>query len=202
MRSVQVFILFLVIGAAAAVLYGRVSGPAGPEPIASVTAARKPGSSAAADGMAPKGSQPTATAAVVPNTPVAAPHVARPEPTDVETAQAKAARLAAKETYTRAQIHSLLQTSMQGKLSDRELTPSDYDRLADAILRIRASQRVLQGIGESDPGSEVRSVYSDTLKGAFEELQQITGVPPSGWGDVLAGQEPAENSGEDVGRTQ
>ena len=91
---------------------------------------------------------------------------------------------------------------MAGKLSDRELTPSEYDRLADAILRIRASQRVLQGINESDPGSEVRGVYSDTIKGAFAEIEQITGVPPSGWGDVLANQEPVENSGENVGRVQ
>lgn len=188
MRSLQVFTIFLLVGAAVTVLYGRFVGPKAPAPVAAT----------AAPSLPQAGPAPAPSAAASAPTPQGA----RPKPTDVQKALAKATRLAAKETYSHEQLHSLLQKSMAGKLSDRELTPSEYDRLADAILRIRASQRVLQGIDESDPGSEVRGVYSYTLDGAFVEIEQITGIPPSGWGDVLASQEPAENSGENVGRVQ
>jgi len=199
----QVFLLSLAIGAAATVLYGRVFTPAMPASTERPTQGRQ-----AASGVEPplaKTERPHAAAATVPppKVPAAGPRAARPEPTPLETAQAKAARLAAKETYSREQLHSLLQTTLAGKLTDRELGSGDYDRIADAILRIRASQRVLRGINESDPGSDVRAVYADTLKAAFAEIQDITGVPPSGWGDVLADQsELAENAPGNVGRTQ
>ena len=61
----------------------------------------------------------------------------------------------------------------------------DYDRLADSVFKIRASQRVLQGMPESDDTSAVRAIYMAQVQTAFAEVQDILGMPPSQLGDVL-----------------
>jgi hypothetical protein len=120
------------------------------------------------------------------------------EPTAVEIAQAKAEDAAGAETLSRAQLETMLTTTLSGKLGDRELTSTDYSRLVDAILRIRAAQRVLDTIPESDPGASVRFLHAGVLQAAFAEMTEITGVAPQQLGDVLAGGE-VENPGAGTG---
>ena len=100
-------------------------------------------------------------------------------------AQKTAERLAADEPLTREELTTTLKRTFESKLHDRELTPSDYDRLADSVFKIRASQRVLQGMPESDDTSAVRAIYMAQVRTAFAEVQDILGMPPSQLGDVL-----------------
>ena len=107
-------------------------------------------------------------------------------------AQKTAERLAANEPLTPEQLHGMLERTFEGKLHDRELTPSEYDRLADAVFKIRASQRVLQGIPESEDTSAVRALYMAQVKTAFADVQDVLGIAPSQLGDVLGGGDGAE----------
>lgn len=219
MRPTHVFLLSVAAGAAATVLYARIfsSQPAGEAPKAA-SAPPRGAAPAKKTAMVPKAgaerpatgaagvARPAAPPAVAPAAPAPAPAnppapaAAAPEPTALEIAQANAARLAAQEPLTHELIRGMLEKTLAGKLIDRELTASEYDRLADALLRIRASQRVLEGIPESDPGAEVRALHVDVLQAAFAEIQDVTGIAPSDMGDVLAGAEPVENPPHGLGR--
>jgi hypothetical protein len=100
-------------------------------------------------------------------------------------AEAQAAKLAADELLTRGQVRSTLEKVLAGKLPDRELTLSNYERLTDAVLEIRAANRVLKGIPESATTSELRAARVEALRSAIAEIQDVTGVPPASLGDLL-----------------
>ena len=108
--------------------------------------------------------------------------------------EAEAARLAAAETRTRNQIRSTLEQVLAGKLADREITPSNYDRLADAVLEIRAANRVLKGIPYSEATADLRAQRIASMRAAIAVFHDVTGVAPSSLGDILgdAGEEGVE----------
>src|SRR5262245_44707309 len=81
------------------------------------------------------------------------------EPAD-DVARAQAQRLASDEPLTREDVRVLLEQVLAGKLP-RDLTAKDYDRLADAVLRVRAAERILQTVEESPETTRVRAAQQN-----------------------------------------
>jgi hypothetical protein len=190
----RIFLLSLAAGAVVALVYVRNAGDVSHSVDAPIAHDAIP----AADSNTKVAEPPSDSAAPSAGAPrtegLAAP--APPRHDDDSAARSKAQktaeRLAANETLTREQLHGMLERTFEGKLHDRELTPSEYDRLAEAVFKIRASQRVLQGIPESEDTSAVRALYVAQVKTAFADVQDILGIAPSQLGDVLGSGDGAE----------
>ena len=43
---------------------------------------------------------------------------------------------------SRAQVRTLVEYVLAGKLGDREISPADYDHLVDAVMRLRGWARI------------------------------------------------------------
>jgi hypothetical protein len=98
----------------------------------------------------------------------------------------------ARAPLPRAEVRHALERALAGRLADRELTPQDYDRLVDAVIRLRTARRLMRGAGESAADSAARDEQRRALLAALGEIEEIVGVPPSALGDALAaGDEPA-----------
>ena len=99
--------------------------------------------------------------------------------------EAQAAHLAAAEARTRTEIRSSLEQLLPDKVTDRELTSASYDRLADAVLAIRAANRVLKGIPYSPETAALRAREIASLRAAIADFHAATGLAPSSLGELL-----------------
>jgi hypothetical protein len=91
----------------------------------------------------------------------------------------------ARERRERRDTHALVRDVLDGKLDDRELTPDDYDRLTDVVLRVRNAARILRSADASPVGDAARVEQRQVLVAALAEVEAITGVPPSELGNLL-----------------
>jgi hypothetical protein len=85
---------------------------------------------------------------------------------------------------SRAQVRALAEYGLAGKLRDRELSPADYDRLVDAVMRLRAALRRAER-ENAHPDDAARSKDRQAIAAALDDIQSITGVPPSDLGEAL-----------------
>jgi len=86
-------------------------------------------------------------------------------------------------------MRALVERAFKGKLADRELTPHDYDRLTVAVMRLQSASRSLRRGDESRVSPAVLDKQRQAVRAALDEIETITGVPPSQLGDVLASDE-------------
>jgi hypothetical protein len=82
-------------------------------------------------------------------------------------------------------VRALVERVFKGKLPDRELTPRDYDRLVDAVMRLRSALRSLRRGDELPASAAVLDEHRQAVRLALGDIEVITGVPPSQLGDVL-----------------
>jgi hypothetical protein len=190
----RVFLVSIAVGALVALVYARnVGRGSGTEP--KVKAMQGEASTVPAVGSSkpkPTIAEPVEQPATEHSVPQAPAHHSD-DAAARATARKSAERLAADEPLTREELNATLKRTFESKLHDRELTPSEYDRLADAVFKVRASQRVLQGLRESEETSAVRAIYMAQVRTAFAEVQDILGIPPSELGDVLGSGDEAPN---------
>ena len=119
------------------------------------------------------------------------------ERTDADRAAAKAAQLAANERLSREEVREFLQEALAGKLADRELTPVDYEQLTDAVLKLRAAQRVARGLEENRASAESRTAYREALLDALSEIERITGLPSTDLDDIFPSEGGLTNERDD-----
>ena len=91
---------------------------------------------------------------------------------------------------SRKETRALLQRTLAGKLPARELQPRDYDRLTDAVLRLRAALGVLRAGENADANPATLDEQRQVVASALDEIERITGVPPSNFGEILSADEP------------
>lgn len=101
----------------------------------------------------------------------------------------------ASERVSRKDVRAFVERTFKGKLPDRELTPSDYDRLTDVVMRLRSMVRAVRRDAGSAAGAGALDERSRVVAAALAEIQTITGVPPSDLGNLLAAD---EGSAEDA----
>jgi hypothetical protein len=100
-------------------------------------------------------------------------------------AAARVDRPPARARRARRDTHAMVRGVLDGKLDDRELTPADYDRLTDVVLRLRTAARILRSADDSAAGDAARVEQRQVLAAALAEVEAITGVPPSELGNLL-----------------
>jgi hypothetical protein len=76
----------------------------------------------------------------------------------------------------RRMVEHVAETRLAGKL-----TPEDYDRLTDAVMRLRAAARRLRTAAEPNAHAGERAA----LATALDDIRSITGVAPSELGGVF-----------------
>jgi hypothetical protein len=104
----------------------------------------------------------------------------------------------ARDPLSRKDVRALVERVFKGKLADRELAPRDYDRLVDAVMRLRSALRVVRRGGESPADGAALDRHREAVRSALTEIEAITGVPPSELGNVLESDDDsiaAENDG-------
>ena len=129
------------------------------------------------------------TPAVVPTRAAASAPQVPPPPADANP-QARPAAPPAEDASSRREVRALIARVFDGKLPDRQLTARDYDRLTDAVLRLRAANRAAQSGGESSDAATLNAQHQAALS-ALTDIETITGIPPSELGELLAADESA-----------
>jgi hypothetical protein len=126
----------------------------------------------------------------------------RPQPVAPESNAAGGATsqpdlTATPDKLSRGYVRGFVERVFKGKLADRELTPDDYERLVDAVMRLHSALRVLRGTGESPANAAALGEQREAVVSAFTDIEAITGVRPEDLGDVLASEDltGAENLG-------
>jgi hypothetical protein len=131
------------------------------------------------------------------------PSVARPQPVAREPNASHVATVPpdlppARDRLSRKDVRGLVERVFKGKLADRELAPRDYDRLVDAVMRLRSALRIVRRDDASPAGAAALDKQRAAVRSALTEIEAITGVPPSELGNVLASDDDptaAENDG-------
>jgi hypothetical protein len=108
------------------------------------------------------------------------------EPNAADGATAQPDVPPARDRLSRKNVRALVERVFKGKLADRELTPRDYDRLVDAVMRLRSALRSLHRDDGSPASAAVLDEQRQAVRSALGDIEVITGVPPSQLGDVLA----------------
>jgi len=165
---------------------------------AAVPAAPAPRVTSDAQGVAP----PLARLAPSP-APAIPPSVAGPQPVARDPNASHVATVPpdlppARDRLSRKDVRGLVERVFKGKLADRELTPRDYDRLVDAVMRLRSALRIVRRADESRAGGAALDKQRAAARSALTEIEGITGVPPSELGNVLVSDDDstaAENDG-------
>jgi hypothetical protein len=178
----RIFLVFFAIGIAAGYASWRQSAPSATPP--SVPAA-EPATSLNKPLIAEKPHASESLAEVEERAPIASLNVTRPGapppaappkiPSETRQLRAKADALAADEPLDPEQVRVLLEQVLTGKLP-KELSPRDYDRMAQAFLRARAAERVLKGLDETPETEPIRAEYRDALNETVSEVEGITGL--------------------------
>ncbi len=88
------------------------------------------------------------------------------------------------DRLSRRELRTVVERAFKGKLHGRELTPQEYDRLTDAVLRLRTAVSRMRRAAAS-PSATTELEERDRVAAAMREIESITGVPPSDLGDVL-----------------
>jgi len=68
-----------------------------------------------------------------------------------------------------------------------DLSSQEYDRLADAVLRLRAAARKLRTADDSPSGMAIRARERDAMQRALTEIQTISGLQASDLGEAFEG---------------
>jgi len=111
------------------------------------------------------------------------------EPNDADFVTAQPHVPPAHDRLSRKSVRALVERAFKGKLADRELTPRDYDRLTAAVMRLQSASRSLRRGDESRVSPAVLDRRRRAVRSALDDIETITGVPPSQLGDVLASDE-------------
>lgn len=126
----------------------------------------------------------------------------RPQPVAPESNAAGGATsqpdlTATPDSLSRGYVRGLVERVFKGKLADRELTPDDYERLVDAVMRLHLALRILRRTDESPANAAALGEQREAVVSAFTDIEAITGVRPENLGDVLASEDltGAENLG-------
>src|SRR6185369_3440283 len=129
---------------------------------------------------------------------VAAPRAATPLAT--ARAERSAADRAARETVTvpgdlpRAAVRKLVERVLADKIPGRTLQPRDYDRLTDAVIRMRTAMRALRDAGREDPA--VVEAQREALASALAEIERTTGVAAVQLGELVTADETAPDAAD------
>jgi hypothetical protein len=127
-------------------------------------------------------------AAAKPISPPPIPHAAHRSasaPSEVEQAVAEATRLAGRERLSHDEVRGFLQEALAGKLPDRELGERDYDELADAVLELRAAQRVARGMEDSVASAETLATNREAILASLAAIERITGIASIDLGGIF-----------------
>lgn len=76
----------------------------------------------------------------------------------------------------------LVERAVKDRLA-RDLSSDDYDRLAEALLRLRAAARELRRADDL----ATRARERDAMQQALADIRTISGLQPSDLGDALEG---------------
>jgi hypothetical protein len=210
MTLTRIFLLCFVAGVAAGYLLRPPAGPVLVEtasepaiidapsdvPPAPLVATREPDERA--EQPEPPDSPTPAPPAAPPAPAPAAPAQAAPALAALESELAKADALAAEEPLKAEDVRALLEQVLAGRLP-RELSPQDYDRLTDAVMRVRAAERVLSGVDETEVSAELRAEQRLVLNDATSEVERITGVELGELSKIVDPQDGVADEG-DAGR--
>ncbi len=125
------------------------------------------------------------------------PSTARAEPvaphsTAADAAAAHIDRADEGDRLSRKTARGLLERTFKGKLTDRELQDRDYDRLTDAVLRLRSALRILRHGNGTAANTAVLDRQRQIMLSALAEIERITGVPPSSLGEVLTSDDESD----------
>jgi len=142
--------------------------------------------SPAAATAAPSPRSATATPqAVATRAAAGAPPIAPPPADGSSAARAPAP---ADDAPSRREVRGLIARVLDGRLPDRQLTARDYDRLTDAVLRLRAANRTTRDAGETSDAATLNAQQQAALS-ALTDIETITGIPPSELGELFAADE-------------
>lgn len=123
--------------------------------------------------------------AAAPIAPSAAEPVARePNAADVATTQPHVPP--ERDQLSRNNLRGLVERVFKGKLADRELAPYDYERLVDAVMRLRSALGILRRAEKSQASAAALDEQRQAVLSALANIGEITGVWPSELGNVLA----------------
>jgi hypothetical protein len=186
LRFTAIFALSIAAGVAAYLGLGRHTEP---RSAAAPRATAPPLTRDANDAAPPVARLEPSPASARPASAVTPQSVARePNAADVATAQPDVPP--ARDRLSRKTVRALVERVFKGKLADRELTPRDYDRLVDAVMRLRSALRSLRRDDESPAASAaVLDEHRQAVRSALGDIEVITGVPPSQLGDVLVSED-------------
>jgi len=81
------------------------------------------------------------------------------------------------EPLPRASVRSMLQQQLRQQLPDRKLSTEEYERLTDAVMRYRATQRVIAGMPPSNENAETLIRVRTEVTEILREINELTGVP-------------------------
>jgi hypothetical protein len=80
------------------------------------------------------------------------------------------------ETIPRAMVRQALEEAFDTHLPDRRLAPEQYERLTDAVLRIRAARRSLTGLPLSQENAEAIHRLREELTDALTDFHEVAGL--------------------------
>lgn len=181
-------VIFCLSIAAAVAAYLGLGGNTQPRGAAPSRAIAPPLTSDVNDAAPPVAHPEPSPASVGPASAATPQSVARePEHADFVTAQPHVPP--ANDRLSRKSVRALVERAFKGKLADRELTPRDYDRLTAAVMRLQSASRSLRRGDESQARPAVLDKQRQAVRSALDEIETITGVPPSQLGDVFASDE-------------
>jgi hypothetical protein len=172
MPLIRIFVLCFVAGIAGGYLLWPRSGlaPIVAPPAEMLDVPAKPVAPLVATRETPRAAKPVARA------PAPAPRLPPVESlANLEGDRDKVAELVADEKLSPVDVRVLLEQVLAGKLP-RQLSTRDYDRLTNAVMRVRAAERVLRGVDESAANAELRAEHRAILSDATSEVEAITGV--------------------------
>jgi len=107
--------------------------------------------------------------------------------TNPERAAENEQKLLEAEPKTKDSIRGVLQQELPRQLPDTRLSADQYERLADAVMRLRATRRVLDGMEPSNENQEVLVRSHSQVTEIMREINEITGASAA---DLTAPERP------------
>ncbi len=89
------------------------------------------------------------------------------------------------DTIPRAMVLQALQEAFDSHLPDQRLDPEQYEKLADAVLRIRAARRSLAGLPLSQENAEAIHRLREELTDALTDFQEVAGLTPDEFTELV-----------------
>lgn len=193
LRFTVIFTLSIAAAIAAYLGFGRNTQPRGAAPSRAIAPPLTSDANKAAPPVAQLEPSPASAGPASAATPQS---VARePDAADFVTAQPHVPP--AHDRISRKSVRALVERVFKGKLADRELTPRDYDRLTVAVMRLQSASRSLRRGDESRASPAVLDERRQAVRSALDDIETITGVPPSQLGELLASDEDQHATPDD-----